>query len=319
MIYRRLGRSGLKVSELSYGSWVTFGQQQQLESVTESMQAAWDAGCNFFDNAESYAAGRAERLMGQAFKDLEWSRESYIVSTKFYWGIVEGPNTTETLNRKYLLQAIDRSLERLQLEFVDLIYCHRPDPETPMEETVWAMHDIISAGKALYWGTSEWPADQVREAHAVANRLNLRKPVVEQPAYSFLERHRVEVEYRSLIDEVGIGLTTYSPLAFGVLTGKYLDGIPAGSRAEVSNLDLVQRRITDSKSASQVRALMPIAAETGCTMAQFALAWCLANQHVSSVITGASSASQVRENMLAVEIVDTLTPDVMAGVERALA
>ncbi|HYF45159.1 MAG TPA: aldo/keto reductase, partial [Acidimicrobiales bacterium] len=231
MEHRRLGHAGIKVSQLSFGSWVTFGTQLGKDEAMELLQTARDAGVNFFDNAESYAGGESERVMGQAIAELGWERKSYLISTKLFWGIDDDAvNLSNTLNRKYLLQAIDGSLERLGLDFVDLLFCHRADPETPIEETVWAMSDIVSSGKALYWGTSEWTADEIRAAHAVAERHHLHKPVVEQPQYHLLERRRVESEYARLYDEVGLGLTTWSPLASGLLTGKYLDGIPEGSR-----------------------------------------------------------------------------------------
>ena len=311
MTYRRLGRSGLKVSTLSFGSWVTFGTQQGLPDVIESMQAAWDGGCNFFDNAEAYAGGKSEQLMGEALKELGWDRESYVVSSKFYWGIVEGPNTKFTLNRKYLMQAVDRSLERFGLDFMDLIYCHRADPDTPIEETVWAMHDIITSGKALYWGTSEWKADEIRAAYEIAERHHLHKPVVEQPQYNLLHRERVEDEYARLYEDIGLGLTIWSPLASGLLTGKYSAGIPDDSRAALKGYDWLQEQLTDEESLAKVQALVPIAKELDCTMAQLALAWCAANTNVSSVITGASRPSQVTENMAAIDVVERLTPEVM--------
>ena len=224
MNYRRLGRSGLKVSELSFGSWVTYGNQLGEDLARECMAAAHDAGVNFFDNAEVYARGQSERLMGNAFRKLGWPRESFVVSTKFFWGLNDGPNEKHTLNRKYLMAAIDGSLERLQLDYVDLVFCHRPDPDTPIEETVWAMHDIIRAGKAHYWGTSEWSAAAIVAAWQIAERAHLAKPVMEQPQYNLFHRERVEVEYAPLYEELGLGLTTWSPLASGLLTGKYNAG-----------------------------------------------------------------------------------------------
>ncbi len=318
MTYRRLGRSGLKLSTLSYGSWVTFGDQQGLDSVLESMQAAWDGGCNFFDNAEVYSGGKAEELMGQAFKELGWARETYVVSTKFYWGLAETPNTHWTLNRKYLSQAIDGSLERLGLDFVDLVYCHRPDADTPIDETVWAMHDMITQGKALYWGTSEWSADEIRAAYAVADKHHLHKPVMEQPQYNLLHRDKVETEYARLYEDIGLGTTIWSPLANGVLTGKYLDGIPEGSRADVKDFGWLDEAVASKEVSAKVRNLVPIAKELDCSMAQLALAWCASNPNVSSVITGASRASQVTENMAAIDVVDLLTPEVLDHIEAAV-
>ena len=312
MTYRRLGKSGLKVSTLSYGSWVTFGGQQGLDAVSESMAAAWDCGCNFFDNAEAYAGGESETLMGKALQDFGWARETYIISTKFYWGIVDNVNTKFTLNRKYLMQAMDRSLERLQLDFVDLVYCHRADPETPIEETVFAMHDLISQGKALYWGTSEWTADEIRAAYEIAERHHLHKPVMEQPEYNMLNRRKVETEFARLYEDIGLGTTTWSPLAGGLLTGKYLDGIPEDSRANLKGHGYLKDRATEEAAVDTIKRVVEVAKELGCKPAQLALAWCAANPNVSSVITGASRVSQVVENMEAIEVVNALTPELIA-------
>ena len=319
MTYRRLGRSGLKLSTLSYGSWVTFNDKNGFDAVLESLQAARDAGCNFFDNAEAYAGGEAEKLMGRAFKELGWGRETYVVSTKFYWGLSNTPNMNYTLNRKYLSQAIDGSLDRFGLDFVDLVYCHRPDVNTPIEETVWAMHDMVASGKALYWGTSEWSADEIRAAYAVAEANHLHKPLMEQPEYNLFNRNKVEKEYLRLYTDIGLGTTTWSPLASGLLTGKYLEGIPEGSRAAAGNLAFVTEAIADEAKTAKTRALVPIAKDLGCSMAQLALAWCASNPNVSSVITGASRASQVTENMAAIEVVEALTPEVLERIEAAVA
>ena len=317
--HRRLGRSGLKVSVLSFGSWVTFGPQLEHGGATECMQAAYDGGVTFFDNAEAYAGGDSERIMGQAIAELGWPRHSYTISTKLFWGVDDGPNTRNTLNRKYLLHAIDGSLERLGLDFVDLLYCHRPDPETPIEETVWAMSDIVDRGAALYWGTSEWSADEIRAACAVADRHHLRKPVVEQPQYHLFERRRVEREYRRLYEDEGIGLTTWSPLASGLLTGKYLDGVPEGSRGALPGYEWLRRSLVDEAANAKVRRLKAISDELGCTLAQLAIAWCAANPRVSSVITGASRVSQVQENLKAAEVLPLLTADVLARIDEAAA
>ncbi|HYM48862.1 MAG TPA: aldo/keto reductase, partial [Burkholderiaceae bacterium] len=234
MNYRRLGCSGLKVSELSFGSWVTYGNQVDTRAARELMAAAYDTGVNFFDNAEIYARGQSEEIMGAVLKELGWPRLKYVISTKFYWGMASGkgefPNERNTLNRKYLRQAIDGSLKRLQLDYVDLVFCHRADPTTPIEETVWAMHDMVERGQALYWGTSEWTADEIRAAWDAADRRNLHKPVMEQPQYNLLHRKRVEQEYKALYEYTGLGLTTWSPLASGLLSGKYRNGVPTGSR-----------------------------------------------------------------------------------------
>ena len=319
MEYRRLGRSGLKVSELSFGSWVTYGNQLDAHAARECMAAAYDAGVNFFDNAQVYAAGKSEELMGEALKKLAWPRMKYVVSTKFFWGIADGPNERNTLNRKYLLDSIDSSLKRLQLDFVDIVYCHRPDPNTPLEETVWAMHDMIERGKALYWGTSEWSAADIMGAWQIAERHHLRKPVVEQPEYNLFTRQRVEIEYARLYDECGIGLTTWSPLASGLLTGKYRDGVPKDSRGAIPRMSFLLKDLTDKKKNDAVGALDAIAKELGCSIAQLALAWCARNPRVSTVITGASKVAQVQENMKAAAVIPKLTQPVLDRIEAATA
>jgi voltage-dependent potassium channel beta subunit len=319
MNYRRLGNSGLKISELSLGSWVTYGNQLSTDIARECMAVAYDAGVNFFDNAEIYAKGEAEIIMGEALKKAGWRRSSYIVSTKLYWGLYEGPNEKNTLNRKYLMQAIDGSLSRFQLDYVDLVFCHRPDPDTPIEETVRAMHDMIVAGKALYWGTSEWSAAEIMAAWQIADRHHLHKPVMEQPQYNLLHRERVEQEYARLYRDIGLGTTVWSPLASGLLSGKYNAGIPPDSRATVKGYEWLAERLTDPAKLAVARRLAPVAAELGCTMAQMALAWCLKNPHVSTVITGASRPSQVTENLKALTVVDRLTPEVLARIDAVLA
>ena len=320
MQYRRLGRSGLQVSVLSFGSWVTFDNQLGDAMALECMQAAYDAGCNFFDNAEAYAGGGSESQMGRAIKELGWKRESYVVSTKFYWGISGNMrNMRNTLNRKYLAHAIDGSLERMQLDFIDLVFCHRPDPKTPIEETVWAMSDMITQGKVLYWGTSEWSADEIRAAWEIAERHHLHKPVMEQPQYNLLTREKVEVEFARLYDDIGLGTTIWSPLASGLLSGKYKDGVPGDSRGALPGYEWLAERLTDAESRSKVERLRPIAADLGCSMAQMAIAWCASNPHVSTVITGASRASQVVENFEAIDVLAKLTPDVLERIAHAVA
>jgi len=319
MNYRRLGRSGLKVSELSFGSWVTYGNQMGSGEARECMAAAFDAGVNFFDNAEIYAKGQSETIMGEVFAKSGWRRASYIVSTKFYWGLNDGPNEKNTLNRKYLMQAIDGSLSRLKLDYVDLVYCHRPDANTPLEETVRAMSDMIVAGKANYWGTSEWSAAEIAAAWHIADRHGWHKPVTEQPQYNLFHRERVEREYARLYDDLGIGTTIWSPLASGLLTGKYNEGIPKDSRASLKGYEWLAESIVDPAKIATVRRLAPIATELGCTLAQMSLAWCLKNPHVSTVITGASRAAQVVENMKALDVVPKLTPDVMTRIDAVLA
>lgn len=319
MNYRHLGRSGIQVSELSFGSWVTFHNQADLGLAVDMLAAAREAGVNFFDNAEVYARGRSEEIMGAALRELGWRRGSYLVSTKLYWGLHDGPNEKNTLNRKYLLEGIDGSLERLGLDYVDLLYCHRPDPETPIEETVWAMHDIVGRGQALYWGTSEWEAVDILAAIDVAERHHLRKPVVEQPVYNLLERHRLGPGYRAVYGERGYGSTTWSPLASGLLTGKYQEGIPPGSRGTVRGYEFLHRELTDPYRLAKVAALEPLADRMGASLAQFALAWCLKNPWVSTVITGASRVEQVRENMRALDFVDAFTPELMEEIDRICA
>ena len=319
MPYRRLGRSGLKVSVLSFGSWVTFANQGQVETAqqaAECLAAAKEAGVNFFDNAEAYAAGESERVMGAAFRELGWARYEYVVSTKLFWGLHDVPNMKNTLNRKYLTQAIDGSLERFGLDFVDLVFCHRPDPKTPLEETVWAMSDMVSQGKALYWGTSEWNADDIRAAYDIADRHHLHKPVVEQPQYNILWRDRVEKEYRRLYEDIGLGTTIWSPLSSGLLTGKYLHGVPEGSRATLPGYEWLRSMLTDPARNKKVADLNVIADELGVSLTQLSLAWCAKNPNVSTVITGASSAAQVRENMTALDAIELLSGDVMERIDR---
>lgn len=320
MPYRRLGRSGLKVSALSFGSWVTFGTQVDTGLAKDCLDAARERGVNFFDNAEAYAGGASEQIMGDAIAELGWERWSYVISTKLYWGIHgEVPNMRNTLNRKYLLEGIDGSLERLGLEFVDLLYCHRPDPDTPIEETVWAMSDIVSAGKALYWGTSEWSADELRAAFELAERHHLHKPVVEQPQYHLFERRKVEKEFARLYEDWGLGLTTWSPLASGLLSGKYLDGVPEGSRASLPGYEWLRDALTEPGRNAKVRELAAVADRLDVTTAQLAIAWCASNPHVSTVITGASSVDQVLENLGALDALERLTPEVKAEIEAITA
>jgi len=319
MEYRRLGRSGLKVSELAFGSWVTYGNQLDVDAARECMAAAWDHGVNFFDNAEVYAAGKSEEIMGATLKKLAWPRLRYIVSTKFFWGITDGPNEKNTLNRKYLMNAIDGSLKRLQLDYVDLVYCHRPDPNTPVEETVWAMHDMIARGKALYWGTSEWSAADIMAAWQIAERHHLHKPVMEQPEYNIFRRERVENEYRRLYEQIGLGLTTWSPLASGLLTGKYREGVSKDSRGAIPRMSFLVKDLTDKAKNDAVARLGDIARDLDCSVAQLAIAWCAHNPHVSTVITGASRVSQVRENLKASEVIPRMTHQVMERIEAATA
>jgi voltage-dependent potassium channel beta subunit len=315
MNYRQLGRTGIRVSELSFGSWVTFHTQADVSRAAALMAAAYDAGVNFFDNAEVYAGGRSEQVMGEALAKLNWRRGSYLVSTKFYWGLHDGVNEKNTLNRKRLVEGINGSLERMKLDYVDLIYCHRADPGTPIEETVWAMHNIIEWGKALYWGTSEWSASEIVEAIQVAERHHLHKPVVEQPQYNLFERKRLEGEYVRFYREYGYGTTTWSPLASGLLSGKYQGGIPKDSRGALEGYEWLKDHLTDEGKLAKVAALQPLAEELGCTLPQLALAWCLKNPFVSTVITGATRAEQVHENMKAAEFAPKITPGMMERID----
>lgn len=321
MQYRRLGRSGLRVSELSLGSWVTYGPQVDVASAKEMLAAALDAGINFFDNAEVYANGQSETIMGEAFRQLGRNPLDYVVSTKFFWGLDRGSkdkpriNGQDTLNRKYLHQAIDGSLKRLQRETIDLVFCHRPDPETPVEETVWALHDLIQRGKILYWGTSEWPADAIRSAWEIADRHHLHKPVMEQPQYHLFARQRVEKDYKPLYDSIGLGLTTWSPLASGLLTGKYRSGVPQGSRGSLESMAWLQKGLLDPAKNAAVAQLEPIAAELGASLAQLAIAWINHNPHVSTVILGASRLSQLQDNLGALAVTPRLTGEVLARID----
>lgn len=319
MEYRHLGRSGIRVSELSLGSWVTFSRQVDVDSAVEMMSVARDAGVNFFDNAEVYAGGKSEEVMGAALKKLGWRRGSYLVSSKFYWGLHDGINEKNTLNRKYLMEAIDGSLARLGLDHLDLIFCHRPDAHTPIEETVWAMHNIIESGKAFYWGTSEWAAQEIVSAIEIAERHHLHKPVMEQPEYNMFHRQVFEVEYARMFREYGYGSTTWSPLASGLLTGKYNNGIPEDSRGAIKGYEFLHDQLKNQELLAKVRKLGEVAGDLGATTAQMAIAWLLKNPNVSTVILGASKVSQLKENLKALEVVPKLTDDVMAAIEEILA
>lgn len=318
MEYRRLGNSGIKVSALSYGSWLTFANQMDVDTAVESMAVAFDYGVNFFDNAEVYSYGQAEEQMGQVLKKLNKPRLKYMVSTKFFWGISKGPNEQNTLNRKYLMQAIDNSLKRMQLDFVDIVYCHRADPDTPLEETVWAMSDMIRSGKALYWGTSEWSACEIIKAWHIADRYGLRKPVVEQPEYNLLHREKVENEFVELYEDIGLGLTTWSPLASGLLTGKYLKSVPEDSRAnQVKGINwLMEDELQNPKRQTQITALKALASELGGTASQLAIAWCLSNKNVSTVITGSSRVEQLHENMRSLELLPKINDEILSKLNK---
>ncbi|MFN0185625.1 MAG: potassium channel beta subunit family protein [Aquabacterium sp.] len=323
MQYRRMGHSGLRLSVLSLGSWVTYHNQVDVDAAVEMMAIAYDAGVNFFDNAEGYALGHSEEVMGAALKRLGWPRLNYVVSSKYYWGLDrgtgDGVNRRNTLNRKYLMQAVDGSLRRMGLDHLDLIYCHRPDPHTPVDETVRAMNDLIVQGKALYWGTSEWSAADIRTAWQLADSHGWHRPVVEQPQYNLLHRHRVEHEYAPLYDEIGLGLTTWSPLASGLLTGTYRGGMPDDSRGAMPSMAFLRERLLDEPRNAAVGRLVPIADALGCTLAQLAIAWSARNPNVTSVITGASRPDQLKANLAAVQVLERLTDDAVARIETVTA
>lgn len=319
MEYRYLGNSGLKVSALSLGAWVTYGGQVGEDTAFECMTTAYEAGVNFFDNAEVYANGNAETVMGNVIKRVGWKRSDLVISTKIFWG-GDGPNDSG-LSRKHIMEGTNASLKRLQMDYVDLIFCHRPDIRTPIEETVWAMNQVINQGKAFYWGTSEWNAQQITEAVGVARREHLIPPLMEQPQYNMFHRERMEKEYAPLFRQFGLGTTIWSPLASGLLTGKYNQGIPSGTRATLDGYEWLRKKFESTEAQLQlekVGKLIPLAEEIGCTMAQLALAWCLKNPNVSTVITGASRKQQVQENMVALDVTEKLTADIMQRIEEIL-
>ncbi|MBM4414339.1 MAG: voltage-dependent potassium channel subunit beta [Chloroflexi bacterium] len=316
MEYRRLGRSGLKVSALSLGSWVTFGNQIANDVAYECMSAALEYGVNFFDNAEGYAGGQSEIVMGNAIKTAGWRREDLVISTKIFWG-GKGPNDTG-LSHKHVIEGVNNALKRLQMDYVDLVFCHRPDPNTPIEETVRAMDIVVKQGKAFYWGTSEWSADEIRAAYGIAREYGLTPPLMEQPQYNLLHRDRVEKEYKLLYRDIGLGTTIFSPLASGLLSGKYQNGIPEESRAAVKGYEWLKDSVTNAERLAKVARLQIVANQLGISLAQMSLAWCLKNPQVSTVITGASKASQVHENMKALDVVPLLTSAVMDAIEGAL-
>ena len=324
MEFRRLGKSGLQVSVLSFGAWVTFGTQLDVDGALALMTAAYDRGCNFFDNAEGYAQGQAETIMGEALQKAGWSRDSYIVSSKVMFGSRDNPSVIQRgLSRKHIYEACYQAIERLQCDYLDLYFCHRPDPLVPIEETVRAMTELIHRGDVLYWGTSEWSAQELMEAYSVARQYNLIPPTMEQPQYNMLHRYRFEVEYARLYheDTIGLGTTIWSPLASGLLTGKYNDATPNDTRMNLPGYEWLKARFESAegrKDIETVKKLVPIAKELNTTLPQLALAWCIKNPHVSTVITGASKVAQVEENFKALDLVPKLTDDVMAKIDTVL-
>jgi voltage-dependent potassium channel beta subunit len=316
MEYRRLGRSGLKVSALSLGYWLTFGKQISDDVAEELMICAYDNGINFFDNAEIYARGKSEIVMGNILKKLEWRRDTYLVSSKVFWG-GDKPNQTG-LSRKHVFEACHAALKRFQLDYLDLYFCHRPDPETPIEETVWVMNDLIRQGKILYWGTSEWSAQEITEAFAIARREHLIPPTMEQPQYNMFHRYRFELEYKRVFEELGYGSTIWSPLASGVLSGKYNDGFPTDTRLGIEGLEWLKERVLTKENINITQSLLSIANNLGVTLPQLAIAWCLKNRNVSTVILGGSKTTQLKENLAALDLVPKLTDDVLTSIEQLL-
>ena len=319
MQYRQLGKSGLKVGALSFGAWVTFGKQVGDPVARRLLHTAYEAGVNFFDNAESYADGQAEVVMGAILKKAGWRRTSYMVSSKVFFGAKGDRPNEDGLSRKHVVEACHEALARLQVDYLDLYYCHRPDPSVPVEETCRAMHDLIVQGKVLYWGTSEWGAAQIEAAHAVCERLGLHHPAVEQPQYNLFHRSRVEREYAHLYRTPGLGTTIWSPLASGLLTGKYNRGVPKGARLDTPGMEWLREEILKKPGVEERIAAVPrfaaIAKDLGTSLPRLAIAWCLKNPNISTVILGASKVEQLRENLGALEVVDKLTPQVMRDID----
>ncbi len=322
MEYKRLGKSGLQISRLSFGSWLTFGKQIGDTTAEDLMKTAYDGGINFFDNAEAYAGGKSEEVMGEVLQKMGWKRDSYIVSSKVFFGADGGTGelapTQKGLNRKHVVEACHQALKRLKVDYLDLYFCHRPDKETPIEETVWAMHNLIQQGKVLYWGTSEWSAQEIMEAHMVARQYNLIGPTVEQPQYNMLVRDKVEVEYKQVYKTVGLGTTIWSPLASGILTGKYNDGFPEDTRLGIEGMEWLKDRLLAEENLKKVKSLTEFSKELGVSMPLLALAWCLKNDNVSTVILGASKTNQLEENLTVFDIMPLLTDEVMEKIDTIL-
>ena len=319
MEYSRLGKSGLQISRLSFGSWLTFGKQIGDTTAEDLMKIAYDGGINFFDNAEAYAGGKSEEVMGEALKKMEWRRDSYIVSSKVFFGADGGKGglmpTQKGLSRKHVVEACHQALKRLQVDYLDLYFCHRPDKQTPIEETVWSMHNLIQQGLALYWGTSEWSAQEIMEAHRVADQYNLIGPTMEQPQYNMLVRDKVEVEYSQIYKTVGLGTTIWSPLASGILSGKYNDGFPEGTRLGIEGMEWLKDRTLAEENLNRVKKVSELANELGVSMPLLAIAWCLKNEDVSTVILGASKTGQLEENLKAFAVLTQLTNEDMEKID----
>lgn len=318
MEYRRLGKSGLQVSALSFGSWLTFGNQISDKMADELMGIAYDAGVNFFDNAEGYAEGKSEIVMGKILKDQKWERESFVVSSKVFFGTEnKGPNRVG-LSRKHVIEACNAALKRLQVDYLDLYFCHRPDKNTPIEETVWAMNTLLQQGKILYWGTSEWSAAELMEAIAVAKQYNLIGPTMEQPQYNLVERNKLENEYLHLFKEHGLGTTIWSPLASGLLSGKYTSGDTKNTRLELQGMDWLKDRVLAEEKMKKVTELQKLADRMNLPLAKLSIAWCLKNPNVSTVILGASKTAQLKENLTVLEVVPLLTDQVMTEIDEIM-
>ena len=320
MNYRRLGRSGIQVSVLSFGSWVTFHKQIDDSIADELMGIAYEQGVNFFDNAEAYALGESEKMMGRVLKKKNWDRSSYIVSSKAYFGWRgkdNKPNQTG-LSRKHLFEACNEALQRMQVEYLDLYFCHRPDTNVPIEEVVWTMHNLIQQGKILYWGTSHWSGAEIMEAHRVAQQYGLIAPMMEQPQYNMFERFKMEQDYLPVFQNVGLGTTIWSPLAAGFLTGKYIDGIPEGSRLDIKGFDWLKERWLQEEKIKKLKKLVALAEKLGVSMASLAIAWTIKNPNVSTAILGATKKDQLLDNLTALETLNKLTPEVMDKIEKIL-
>ncbi len=317
MEYRKMGNTGLKLSVLSYGSWVTFSRQVDDGASERLMGLAYDNGVNFFDNAEVYEGGRSEEIMGRTLKKMGWDRTSYCVSSKAFFGLYgkENKPTQHGLSRKHLMEACHAALRRLQTDYLDLFFCHRPDPETPIEEVVWTMNILLQQGKILYWGTSEWSAEEILEAHRIAGELRLIGPAMEQPQYNLFERQKMEADYLPVFGRYGMGTTIWSPLASGLLSGKYLDGIPEGSRLALENYSWLKERMMQEEKLGKVRKLLAVANELGTTLATLSIAWCIKNPYVTTAILGATKEMQLAENLEAVALYERLTPEIMAEIE----
>lgn len=318
MYQRKLGKSGLPVSELSFGSWITFGNQIEYSVAKDLLVTAYDAGVTFFDNAEVYANGRSEEVMGKIFADVQWNRDSFLVSSKAFFGTGDKNPLKRGLHRKHLVVACEQALKRLQVDYLDLYFCHRPDKTVPIEETVWTMHNLIQQGKILYWGTSEWSAQEIMEAHMIARQHHLIGPTMEQPQYNMLHREKLENEYLQVFKTVGLGTTIWSPLASGILTGKYSGGIKDEFRLNRDELDWLKDQNVVEDKLKKVNAIVALANELGCSAAQLSIAWCLKNENVSTVILGASKVHQLKENLKATSFVPLLTEETMERIEEIL-